>query len=282
MDSGAYCQQVVREADPDRFFATLFAPADKRAALFALYAFNSEVARVRELVSEPVPGEIRLTWWREVIEGERAAEAASHPVAGAILAVTRDYRLPVAAFVRLIEARVFDLYNDPIPTITDLEGYAGDTSSALIRLASLILAGGNEPGGADAAGHGGVAYAVTGLLRALPFHAAQGQLFLPIDVLVRHGVQRDAVMAGRADASLLAALAEMRALARRHLSAARGTLGGVTPEARPAFLPLALVEPYLRKMEAADYDPFRATVDLPQWRRQLRLWRAARSARPLG
>jgi phytoene synthase len=177
---------------------------------------------------------------------------------------------------------VFDLYNDPISSVGDLEGYAGDTSSALIRLAAIVLAGGQEPGGADAAGHAGVAYAVTGLLRALPFHAARGQLFIPIDVMVRHGVQRDAVMAGQADAALLAALGELRALARSHLAAAQGALAGMGAEVRSAFLPVSLVEPYLRRMEARDYDPFRTAVEVPQWRRQLRLWRAARGSRPLG
>jgi 15-cis-phytoene synthase len=282
MDNAAYCQSLVREADPDRFFATLFAPAAARPALFALYAFNAEVARIRDHVSEPIPGEIRLTWWREVLEGERATEAVAHPVAGALLAAIRDYRLPAAPLARLTEARIFDLYDDPMPSVGDLEGYAGETSSVLLRLASLVVAGGEDPGGADVAGHGGVAYAIAGLLRALPFHASRGQIFLPVDVMARHGVRRDWVLAGRADDGLLSALAEMRALARHHLKTARAALGELKAVARPAFLPGALVEPYLEAMEGADYDPFRTPVEIAQWRRQFRLWRAARSGRPLG
>ena len=55
-----------------------------RDALFALYAFNLEIARVRDLAREPMPGEIRLQWWREVLSGERGGEAAAHPVAAAL------------------------------------------------------------------------------------------------------------------------------------------------------------------------------------------------------
>jgi phytoene synthase len=282
MDNAAFCERLVREQDPDRYFATLFAPADRRAALFALYAFNSEVARVRESVSEPIPGEIRLTWWREVLEGGRGEEASAHPVASAIRAVIAENRLPSNAFTRLIDARILDLYDDPVPNVSDLEGYAGDTSSALIRLAAIILAHGQEPGGAEAAGHAGVAYAVTGLLRSLPFHAQRGQVFIPIEVLARNGARRDDLLAGRASPGVYAALAEMRALARRHLQAARTSVDAIRPEAAPAFLPAALCELYLKRMERRGYDPFRTRVEVPQWRRQAALWLAARGVRPLG
>jgi phytoene synthase len=282
MDNAAFCERLVREQDPDRYFATLFAPADRRAPLFALYAFNSEIARIRESVSEPIPGEIRMTWWREVLEGGRGEEASAHPVASAIRVAIADNRLPVHAFVRLIDARILDLYDDPVPNISDLEGYAGDTSSALIRLASIILANGKEPGGAEAAGHAGVAYAVTGLLRSLPFLAQRGQVFIPVEILARHGARRDDILAGRASPGVYAALADMRALARRHLEAAHKASPAIRPEAVPAFLPAALCELYLKRMERRGYDPFRTLVEVPQWRRQVALWRAARGGRPLG
>src|ERR1044071_6481907 len=101
MDTAAFCEKLVREQDPDRYFATLFAPAERRPGLFALYAFNTEIARVRESVSDPIPGEIRLTWWREVLEGQRPDEASAHPVAEAIRSVIADNRLPADAFLRM-------------------------------------------------------------------------------------------------------------------------------------------------------------------------------------
>lgn len=282
MDTAAYCQELVRDEDRDRFLTTLFAPAGRRQALYALYAFNTELARVRESVSDPIPGEIRLTWWREVFEGSRKGEAEAHPVARALLAAIHDNRLPFEPFIRMTEARMFDLYDDPVPTVGDLEGYAGDTSSALIRLASIILAEGQEPGGAAAAGHAGVAYAITGLLRAFPFHAQRGQIFVPAEVLARNGVSREDVLSGKTTPEILAALKEMRELTWRHLDAARAAMSGVDGKALSAFLPAALVPGYLRRMERRDYDPFRTPVEVPQWRRQWTLWRAAGRSRPLG
>ncbi|MGO4571425.1 phytoene/squalene synthase family protein [Microvirga sp. 2TAF3] len=269
----SHCESLVREADPDRFWASLFAPADKRPHLHALHAFNYEIARVRDSVREAMLGEIRLQWWRDALQGEVRGDVKANPVAAALDDTIVKFRLPRPALVSLIDARIFDLYDDPMPSLNDLEGYCGETSSSLIRLASIILMGGGDPGHADAAGHAGVAYAVTGLLRAFPWHARQGQVFLPTDILSRHGVVRDDIVTGRGGPGLKGALADLRAVARRHLDQVGTLRSTIPPEAAPAFRLLALVEPYLRIMERRDYDPFHTNVDLAQWRRIWALWR---------
>ncbi|CAN7461182.1 phytoene/squalene synthase family protein [Bosea sp. LjRoot237] len=273
-----HCLALVREHDPDRYIASLYAPEALRPGLFALYAFSHEVARVREQVSEPLPGEVRLQWWRDVLEAGPDAPAPGHPVAQALLDTVRRFRLPIAPLSGLIEARVFDLYDDPMPSLADLEGYAGETSSALIRLACLVLAQGRDPGSATAAGHAGVAYALSGLMRAFPWHAARGQVYLPADLLARNGVTREDIVRGRGGPGLIYSLKEMRALARIHLRKLND-LGATVPAAiRPAFLAVALVEPYLRQMERRGYDPYRTIISLSPLKRQWTLWRAARTA----
>jgi phytoene synthase len=271
--AAADLQAFVREADRDRFLASLFAPAEVRPHLFALYAFNAEIAMIRDRVSAPPPGEMRLQWWREFLAGPRRAEGEGNPVGAALMRAVGFGRLPIEPLMALLDARTFDLYDDPMPSVKDLEGYCGETSSVLIRLASLLLGRGKDLGGAEAAGHAGVAYAVTGLLRALPRHAAQGRCYVPKDVLARHGATPADLLAGRYTPALADALADMRSLARRHLGAAREAM---LPKAiGPAFLPAALVEPYLRRMEQPGFDPFRESADVSQWRRQLALWRAS-------
>ena len=272
----AHCEALVRMWDPDRFFAALFAPPGKRPHLMSLGAYNLEVARVRELVSEPMPGEIRLQWWRDVLQGRAHGDAAGHPVAAALEDTITRFALPRPALIGLVDARVFDLYDDPMPSIGDLEGYCGETSSALVRLATLVLADGADPGGAEAAGHAGVAYAIAGLLRAFPWHARRGQVYLPQDVLARHGVTREDIVDGRGGPGLAAALADMRALARHHHERAQARRSTIVPALAPAFLPVALVPAYLAAMERRDYDPLRTVVDIPRWRRLWIMWRAAR------
>src|SRR5580704_16486854 len=272
-DAFAYCAELVRTADRDRFLSALFAPAQHRAALHALYAFNVEVARVREVAREPLPGEIRLQWWSEVLRGERAGEASANPVASALLTVIERYRLASAKLTALIDARCFDLYDDPTARLTDLEAYASKTSSALIALAACVVADVKGEVTEPVANPAGIAYAVAGLIRAFPLHAARRQLYVPLELLERHGVEPQDIFAGRSSQNLREALAELQSVARRHLLTAHQQIAMLPVGALPAFLPVALVRPALDRL--ARCDPF-APAELSPWRRQWLIWRAAR------
>ena len=278
-DASSYCERLVREADKDRFLATLFAPAARRGALFSLYAFNAEIARVRDVAREPMPGEIRLQWWREVVEGGRSEEARAHPVAAALLETMADHSLPRQPLADSIDARAFDLYDDPMPTLAHAEAYGLKTSSASFQLAAKIL-GGTEAAVSELARHAGIAYALAEQLRVFPRHAARRQLFIPLDILQRYDANPEDVFSGKSTPQLRAALAEMRLHIRGHLAAADDLLATVPAAVLPAFLPIALVRPLLKRMERHGSDPF-ATVDVPQWRRQWALWRAARRPRAM-
>ena len=274
-DAYRHCEQLVRAADKDRFLTTLFAPADKRGALHALYAFNLEIARVREAIREPMAGEIRLQWWREVLSGEHAGEAAANPVVAALFDTIARFALPTAPLIELLEARAFDLYDDPMPTLGSLEAYVGATSSALIVQAARILVG-DHATVAEAARPAGLAYGMTGVLRAVARHASRRQLYVPLDVLERHGARPEDAFAGTATLELRAALAELRIRAGAQLAAFEALIPRLPATVAPAFLPVALVRGDLDRMERRGYDPFRTIVEAPQWRRQWVLWRAAR------
>ena len=277
----AYCSDLVRSQDRDRFLTALFAPEAVRRHLLALYAFNVDVARVREVVREPLPGEVRLAWWRETIEGEGRGAVEAHPVAFALLDTVERCALPRASLINLVDARIFDLYDDPMPSLGDLEGYAGETAGALLQLSALMLAPEHAAAAADASGHAAVAIALTGLMRALPIHAGRGQCYLPLDILARHGLDREAAVAGRDTPELRASLAELRVEAQRHLAAAGAALAALPTAARiavaPPFLGLALVPGDLRALARVG-DPFRQVAGLSALRRTFAVWRAARRA----
>ena len=159
-------------------------------------------------------------------------------------------------------------------TLAALESYADNVSSNLIALAGQILSPGTVPDFAALAHHAGLAYAITGLLKAFPIHAARRQLYLPIELLQRHGARRADVAARRTTPELRAALAELRRAACAHLQAARPLMATAAPAVIPALLPLAPTGLILTRMERSDYDPF-VPVEVPQWRRQWLIWRAA-------
>lgn len=266
---------LLRQYDMDRYLSTLLAPEEHRSGLMAIYAFNAEIARVREVVSEPLPGEVRLQWWRDMLEGTEHGAIASNPVAGALLSTIDRYSMPKPALAAAVAARVFDLYNDPMPSLNDLEGYLGETVSSLFQMCCLILNNGEDPGTATAAGHAGVAYGLTGLMRALPWHASRQQMYLPKDVQSRHGLDPETVFRGETTSELHAVLKEMRDHVRHHLGRVRQAASQVPEPCRPAFLPLALVEPYLRKLETTGFDPLKQVAELSQLRRQWILLRSS-------
>jgi phytoene synthase len=271
-DAFAYCADLVRTNDRDRYIATLFAPAEHRDALHALFAFNTEIARVRDVAREPMPGEIRLQWWVDVLNGERDGEGSANPVAAALLDTIQRHKLGTAPLTALIDAHRFDLYDDPMAHLADLETYAGETSSALITLAAQILTGSNLEIAAKAAKPAGIARAITAFLYAFPLHAGRNQLFVPVDLLARHGVALHDIFTGRASAGLNAAFAELRTIARQRLCETQECLAALPPEALAAFLPIALVGPSLRLLDRCDAF---APAEISPWRRQWLIWRAA-------
>jgi phytoene synthase len=271
-DAFAYCAELVRQADRDRFLAALFAPPEARDALLALYAFNVEITRVRDAAREPLAGEIRLQWWSEVLAGGRADEAGANPVAAALLIAMERHGLPANALSDLIEAHRFDLYDDPMVSIADLESYTARTFSALIALAARILGADATP----AAEPAGVAYGITGVLRSFPLHTARRQLYVPEELLTRHGVHLHDVFAGKSSPALDAVLTELRGVARDRLVVAREPIIALPPGVLPAFLPVALVRHWLDRLERDDaFTP----SEISPWRRQWLIWRAARDTK---
>src|SRR4029078_11214172 len=122
------------------FDATLSVPSARPRALLAIYAFNVEISRVREQVSQPLPGEMRLQWWTDMLEGAGHGGVQGNPVAAELPQGIGEFHLPVAPLSRLIEEHQFDLYNDPMPSMAALEGYVTDTASALFALGARIAA----------------------------------------------------------------------------------------------------------------------------------------------
>lgn len=274
--SYAHCLTVLRETDRDRYLACLLAPVEKRGSLAALYAFHAEIARVRDIARESLPGEIRLQWWRDLLEGEADGDAMANPLAAGLTACVAEHRLPVAVLTDMIEARIFDVYNDPMESRAALEGYAGETASALIQLASLVLDPANAPKSAEAAGHAGVAQTVAGILLMLPIHRRRGQVYLPADLLAATGLTPEALLDGSDTAAATRAIEAFVGLGRDHLAKARAA-GGVSPANRAAFLPVALVRPILDAAEKAGAAALDRSLQPAQWRRQWWMWRALRS-----
>lgn len=274
-DTVTFCADLVRSHDFPRYAATLFAPAAERRALLALYAFNVEIVRVRDQVSQPLPGEIRFQWWTDLFSGLVHGSAEGNPVAAELLLAIRNYELPVEPLSRLVEEHQFDLYNDPMPTIEALEGYLSGTNSALFALAARI--GGGPASALDhPARHAGLAQGMVQVIASLPRDAARRQLFVPQQLLEGHTAAIEELFSGREAPGLRTAVDQLADEARKHLATAFSLLAEVPPDAKTMFLPLALVRRDLKRLARADRDLF-MSQPVSRLGTLWTLWRASRA-----
>ena len=271
----SYCAQQVRDGDNDRFLTALFAPADRRESLFALYAFNLDVARVAESVTEPMMGHIRLQWWRdriaEIYGGDPPKGA---DVAQALCRAVRAHNLPRDPFDALLDAREQDLSPEPPPSLDDFEVYAECTSGELVSLALHTLGVADEAAH-EAGQHIGMSWAIVGHLRAAAFHSRRGKVFLPADIL--DGGATEDLRNGRSSPALAAATQRLTELAEEHMTAARDLAPQVPNPALPALLLAPLTRAYLRRIHDQNDNLFSTKLEISKPRRQMLLaWSAWR------
>ena len=265
----------MRAHDFPRYASTLFLPGVHRRPMLAIYAFNVEISRVRDQVSQPLPGQMRLQWWTDLLAGQDHGGIEGNPVASELLWTIRTWRLPLERLAQLIIEHEFDLYNDPMPSLSALEGYAIDTASTLFACCARILVRPSEAID-HVARHAGLAYGMIDVINKLPQDAARRQLFLPQQFLQQHGSSVEEVFAGKQTPQNRAAVDQLVDEASKQLKTALALLREVPVEAHPAFLPLALVRRDIKRMSRRDNDPF-VLRRMPRVRMLWALWRASRS-----
>lgn len=243
---------LLRRYDRDRYLLSLFVPMARRGVVQTLYAFNSEIARVREHVTNPVLGQMRLQWWREGIDAAyRDGAVARHEVLTPLAEAIRRFGFSHPHFEQLIAAREEDLSPEPPATLEALEAYA-ERSSAPLQLLVLEALSAVSPTANEAAREAAIAYALAGLLRAAPFLARSGRHAVPL--------------------SLIEETERVAARAQVHLEAARALRGKVPPSAIPSLLPAVLAAADLARLRRAGFDSSAPALAQPD------LWRAWRLA----
>lgn len=255
----------------------MFADPAARKRLIALYAFNAELARVAESVSEPALGEIRLQWWRETLDGVRQGTPRNHPVALALAETGLTHLLSRDLLDRLIDTRGADLEDAPMADREALIAYAEGTSSTLLILALEALEV-SDQSARDAAHHLGRAWALIGIVRATEHLARSGRLLLPGDLMTQHGLTKTDIGHASGKAALQKTVSDVASWAADELAAA-----GSQPTPRAA-LPVTLIGSlagmYLSRLRRARYNPYDTRLTISPLRRQLTLIRNAMMNRP--
>ncbi|MEO3431655.1 phytoene/squalene synthase family protein [Inquilinus sp. CAU 1745] len=278
-DSLSPCGRIARDLDRDRYLTAVIAPPEIREALFALYAFNVEVAKTREMVSEPMMGQIRLQWWRDSIDGIYEGNERRHEVVTPLGEAVRRHGLDRDGFLRIIDSRERDLADAPPTTLAELERYADDSAGTLL-LQALRIAAPGSPDEAEKAARGiGAAWALIGIARAVPFLAQSRSTLLPDDLVAEARVDKGLLWELKPHPGLFRAVEILCAKASERLRAARAVRRDIPKPALPVLRSTAILDSHLRVLRRAGHNPFDARVVLGSPLRQWRLMVYALSGR---
>ncbi len=244
---------TVRRYDRDRFVTVLLASPERREDLFTLYAFNLEIARVRETVRETMLGQIRLQWWRDNLETLWRGGQIGHPVGDDLADLVTRHDLKRPSFDRLIDARDVDLQDGPPRDDDELRRYIDDSAGELSSLAALLLGGGDQATQL-AARAVGQAWGRIGLMRAHAFHIKTRRLYLPGGFLANHHLDSEALFAGAAPPALARLAEEWAEIAESDLRRARALRRDIAKPALPALLLATLADGYLAGLRRTGYN----------------------------
>ncbi len=258
--------RIVRSHDRDRFMATLVVPHDRREAILTVYAFNHEVAKIADAVSEPIAGQMRFQWWWDAIAEavEQDAPVRMHEVATPLGETIRRFGLHREPFEQILTVREdHDLAQDPQPaTLSGLEAYAEGTAATPFAIALSILKHSPEhprqPPEAEmeAVRHMGTAWGLAGTIRAVPHLARRRQCRMPADLLAAKGVDRGDVIEGRASAGLAEVVHEIADRAADHLNRARRLRRDIGKDSIRLLAGCCLVDAHLKRLQQARWNPF--------------------------
>ena len=259
--AAAYCAQEVRQHDKCRYLTALLAPPEERAALFALFAFNIEIAKAGDVTSEAMLGEIRLTWWREAIDELCDGKPRDHLVIQALAEVLQRKSIDKSEFDALIKSRIQDLEDERFARTADLGRYAEESGGRLSLMAVEML-GRTDAATRDAAWDIGTAWALIGMMRSLGYHAGKRRLYLPTENLKSARLSCEDVYARRNSPALASIVSDVVQAAQESLSSARLRCPKPYRWAMPVLLLAPLASAYARRFKKAQYDPFTKEISL--------------------
>ena len=273
MSKNGIAMQTLKQFAPEHYLACLFISEPFRNDVAVLWAFDAEIRRVPQLVSEPMPGEIRLQWWRDLVKS--GDNSGSGPLANALMEVMANRELPKEIFDNYIEARIFDLYQDPMPDTGTLEGYLGETVSCFFLMSALACGAERSTLLADACGHAGMALGLSQILSRCALDRKQERLYFPLDMLAKHDLDRELWLSPDFTVDHSKVIQELCSLTQYHLTFARSLFKQLPKELRSLFLSVSLVEPLLKRVNKSPLDILNHPVLLSPLRRQWEITKAA-------
>jgi len=271
LGNNLHCRELVNRFDHDRYLTVLYAPEEKREALYALYAFNYEISRIREVVSEPMLGEIRLQWWREAIDDIFNDIIRNHEIIPPLAVAITDHDLSRDMLMAIIDGKSQDIYDENPADMAALENYISMTAGNISCLGVHIL---GQRDSDDLARRLGIAWGYVGLMRAIPYHISLKKSYIPLDLIDKYN-NKSKFLSPDEPENMKSILQELCHQAEQHLSHIREHKKCIGGQSRSVFLLSALARSYLKTLKKADYNAFKLEEKAHALSRHWRLLMAA-------
>ncbi|MBL4598014.1 MAG: squalene/phytoene synthase family protein [Rhizobiaceae bacterium] len=275
-----FCLNQLRELNYDRYLACLYLPENIRGLAIALNAFDAEIQKISNAISEPMTGEIRIQWWRDTLAAGISGTPTHNPLADYLLWEMDAHKLPLLPLDAYLQARIFDLYHDPMPDLGTLEGYCGETASVVFQLLTMAASLEQNTQMADICGHAGMVAGLTVILNSLPRHTAQNRLYLPKELLEAKGLDLKQWFSGNNESTHLDVVKHTLDLAENHLGKLRSLVSEYSDEKAELsliLLPIALYSSYLKNLRKLDIKIFDPVAPMSPLKKHWIYWRSARS-----
>ncbi len=258
-DQTLYCVDLVRRRDRDRYWCALLTAEPFQSDLFALYALNAEITEIGISVTEPLIGRMRLRWWLESLSQIYEGNPPINPVASALSRLITKREVPRDMLERLIEGRERDLDKRPLETLEAFKSYAYDTSSSLIEL-SLAIMGINNDISRYTAHHLGLAWALLGTIRSIPYNIQRNCVLLPVELCKKHGFRSQSLLdkgyQGQCPDGMQGVVFELMSNIQTNLDLARSGWGEMKGQFISPLLIATLADGYLAELRDKNGDPF--------------------------
>ncbi|XP_065224621.1 NADH dehydrogenase (ubiquinone) complex I, assembly factor 6 [Planococcus citri] len=268
-----YCLNLVNKCDYENFLCTLLLPNHLISAGIALRAFNVEIAKVQDHVSENVIGLMRFQFWDDTIDKMFAGKIPEHPVCIELSKVIGNSNLSKLYLKRLIDARRNQLSSFRFSSMKKVEEYA-DLANSPIYLLLLELADIKKVDADHAASHLGRAQGIANLLRSTMYNSQKNIVSIPEDMLVKYKVSEEDILRNKMDTNIKDMFFDIATEAHLHIESVEKIQKDLDKACRRILLPSVAVKSYLKRLESVDFNVYHPKLQRKNELLSLRLyWR---------
>ena len=272
MTPEAYCQDKAARSGSSFYYAFLFLPPPRRAAITALYAFCREVDDVVDECSDAALAATKLSWWKKELDALYAG-APTHPVMRALQPHLANYAITHARLAEIIAGMEMDLYQTRYADFAGLAHYCHHVAG-VVGILSANIFGATDPRTSDYAEKLGLAVQLTNIIRDVGEDARKGRIYLPVDELKRFQVPAADLLNARSSPAFVALMRFQAARARDVYDEAFASLPAVDRRAqRPGLIMAAIYRALLAEIEREDFAVLKQRIALTPIRKLWIAWR---------